>query len=337
MEQNKKRLISGITSTGKLTLANYIGAIKNMVQLQDKYESYIFIADLHALTLPIEPKVLEENRKNIFALYLACGIDLNKTTLFFQSDVMAHGLMNWLVLTSTTIGELSRMTQFKDKSQKIKSPNGMDTIPSGLLMYPTLMVADILLYNADIIPVGIDQKQHVELTRNIAQRLNNKYKLDFKLPEPFIPKVGAKIMSLVDPTKKMSKSDQNEKASIYLLDNPEVAYKKILKAVTDSENKIYVSEDKPGITNLLTIYSALKNISLEESEKLFKDKNYGELKIAVAEVVKEFLIDIQNKYKIYYDQVFKLKDKGAKKASEVANKQLTKLMKGMGLNNESKF
>lgn len=337
MEQNKKRLISGITSTGKLTLANYIGAIKNMVQLQDIYESYIFIADLHALTLPIEPKVLEENRKNIFALYLACGIDLNKTTLFFQSDVMAHGLMNWLVLTSTTIGELSRMTQFKDKSQKIKSPNGMDTIPSGLLMYPTLMVADILLYNADIIPVGIDQKQHVELTRNIAQRLNNKYKLDFKLPEPFIPKVGAKIMSLVDPTKKMSKSDQNEKASIYLLDDPEVAYKKILKAVTDSENKIYVSEDKPGITNLLTIYSALKNISLEESEKLFNDKNYGELKIAVAEVVKEFLIDIQNKYKIYYDQVFKLKDKGAKKASEVANKQLAKLMKGMGLNNESKF
>lgn len=337
MEQNKKRLISGITSTGKLTLANYIGAIKNMVQLQDKYESYIFIADLHALTLPIEPKVLEENRKNIFALYLACGIDLNKTTLFFQSDVMAHGLMNWLVLTSTTIGELSRMTQFKDKSQKIKSPNGMDTIPSGLLMYPTLMVADILLYNADIIPVGIDQKQHVELTRNIAQRLNNKYKLDFKLPEPFIPKVGAKIMSLVEPTKKMSKSDQNEKASIYLLDDPEVAYKKILKAVTDSENKIYISEDKPGITNLLTIYSALKNISLEESEKLFKDKNYGELKIAVAEVVKEFLIDIQNKYKIYYDQVFKLKDKGAKKASEVANKQLKKLMKGMGLNNESKF
>lgn len=337
MEQNKKRLISGITSTGKLTLANYIGAIKNMVQLQDKYESYIFIADLHALTLPIEPKVLEENRKNIFALYLACGIDLNKTTLFFQSDVMAHGLMNWLVLTSTTIGELSRMTQFKDKSQKIKSPNGMDTIPSGLLMYPTLMVADILLYNADIIPVGIDQKQHVELTRNIAQRLNNKYKLDFKLPESFIPKVGAKIMSLVEPTKKMSKSDQNEKASIYLLDDPEVAYKKILKGVTDSENKIYISEDKPGITNLLTIYSALKNISLEESEKLFKDKNYGELKIAVAEVVKEFLIDIQNKYKIYYDQVFKLKDKGAKKASEVANKQLTKLMKGMGLNNESKF
>ncbi|SFW07358.1 tryptophanyl-tRNA synthetase [Chlamydia abortus] len=229
------------------------------------------------------------------------------------------------------------MTQFKDKSQKIKSPNGMDTIPSGLLMYPTLMVADILLYNADIIPVGIDQKQHVELTRNIAQRLNNKYKLDFKLPESFIPKVGAKIMSLVEPTKKMSKSDQNEKASIYLLDDPEVAYKKILKGVTDSENKIYISEDKPGITNLLTIYSALKNISLEESEKLFKDKNYGELKIAVAEVVKEFLIDIQNKYKIYYDQVFKLKDKGAKKASEVANKQLTKLMKGMGLNNESKF
>ena len=208
---NKKTLLSGITATGKLTLGNYIGAIK----LQDEYNCFVFIADLHALTLPIDPKILEQNRHNIYALYLACGLDPNKTTIFFQSDVMEHGLMNWLIINNTTIGELSRMTQFKDKSQKVKSANGMDTIPTGLLMYPTLMVADIMLYDADLVPVGIDQKQHVELTRNITQRINNKYKLDFKIPEPYIPNVGNKIMSLTDPTKKMSKSDTNEKSSIY--------------------------------------------------------------------------------------------------------------------------
>ncbi|WP_334199164.1 tryptophan--tRNA ligase [Mycoplasma struthionis] len=202
MTDKKQIMISGITATGKLTLANYIGAIKNMVKLQEKYENYVFIADLHAWTLPIEPKELEKNRRDIFALFMACGIDINKTTLFFQSDVIEHGLMNWLILTNTTIGELSRMTQFKDKSSKIKTANGMNTIPTGLLMYPTLMVADILLYNADIIPVGIDQKQHVELTRNLAIRLNNKFKTKFTIPEPYIPEVGAKIMSLVEPTKK---------------------------------------------------------------------------------------------------------------------------------------
>ena len=286
MLNRKKVLLSGITATGKLTIANYIGAIKNMVNLQEKYDSYIFIADLHALTLPIEPEQLNKNKNDLFALYLACGINPNKSTLFFQSDVLEHGMMEWLITVNTTIGELSRMTQFKDKSTKIKSPNGMDTIPTGLLMYPTLMVGDILLYNADLIPVGIDQKQHVELTRNIVQRLNNKYKTTFNEPNPYIPNVGAKIMSLVEPTKKMSKSDKNDKASIYLLDDPEVAYKKIMKAITDSENKIYISNEKPGILNLLTIYSALNDLTLEESENKFKNKNYGELKISVAESVK---------------------------------------------------
>lgn len=331
MLNRKKVLLSGITATGKLTIANYIGAIKNMVNLQEKYDSYIFIADLHALTLPIEPEQLNKNKNDLFALYLACGINPNKSTLFFQSDVLEHGMMEWLITVNTTIGELSRMTQFKDKSTKIKSPNGMDTIPTGLLMYPTLMVGDILLYNADLIPVGIDQKQHVELTRNIVQRLNNKYKTSFNEPNPYIPNVGAKIMSLVEPTKKMSKSDKNDKASIYLLDDPEVAYKKIMKAVTDSENKIYISNEKPGILNLLTIYSALNDLTLEESEKKFKNKNYGELKISVAESVKSLLINIQSKYKDMLLRINELSKIGAEKATKIAKENLEKLMKGMGL------
>lgn len=331
MLNRKKVLLSGITATGKLTIANYIGAIKNMVNLQEKYDSYIFIADLHALTLPIEPEQLNKNKNDLFALYLACGINPDKSTLFFQSDVLEHGMMEWLITVNTTIGELSRMTQFKDKSTKIKSPNGMDTIPTGLLMYPTLMVGDILLYNADLIPVGIDQKQHVELTRNIVQRLNNKYKTSFNEPNPYIPNVGAKIMSLVDPTKKMSKSDKNDKASIYLLDDPEVAYKKIMKAVTDSENKIYISNEKPGILNLLTIYSALNDLTLEESENKFKNKNYGELKISVAESVKSLLINIQSKYKDMLLRINELSKIGAEKATKIAKENLEKLMKGMGL------
>ena len=331
MLNKKKVLLSGITATGKLTIANYIGAIKNMVNLQEKYDSYIFIADLHALTLPIDPEQLNKNKNDLFALYLACGINPDKSTLFFQSDVLEHGMMEWLITVNTTIGELSRMTQFKDKSTKIKSPNGMDTIPTGLLMYPTLMVGDILLYNADLIPVGIDQKQHVELTRNIVQRLNNKYKTSFNEPNPYIPNVGAKIMSLVEPTKKMSKSDKNDKASIYLLDDPEVAYKKIMKAVTDSENKIYISNEKPGILNLLTIYSALNDLTLEESENKFKNKNYGELKISVAESVKSLLINIQSKYKDMLLRINELSKIGAEKATKIAKENLEKLMKGMGL------
>lgn len=331
MLNRKKVLLSGITATGKLTIANYIGAIKNMVNLQEEYDSYIFIADLHALTLPIEPEQLNKNKNDLFALYLACGINPDKSTLFFQSDVLEHGMMEWLITVNTTIGELSRMTQFKDKSTKIKSPNGMDTIPTGLLMYPTLMVGDILLYNADLIPVGIDQKQHVELTRNIVQRLNNKYKTSFNEPNPYIPNVGAKIMSLVEPIKKMSKSDKNDKASIYLLDDPEVAYKKIMKAVTDSENKIYISNEKPGILNLLTIYSALNDLTLEESENKFKNKNYGELKISVAESVKSLLMNIQSKYKDMLLRINELSKIGAEKATKIAKENLEKLMRGMGL------
>ncbi|PYF43111.1 tryptophan--tRNA ligase [Metamycoplasma alkalescens] len=332
----KKRVLSGITATGNLTIANYIGAIKNLVKFQEEYESYIFIADLHALTLPIEPNELKKNKKEIYGLFLACGIDPKKSTLFFQSDVIEHGLMNWLVLTNTTIGELSRMTQFKDKSTKIKTANGMETIPTGLLMYPTLMAGDILLYDPDLVPVGVDQKQHVELTRNLAQRLNHKFNLDFKIPQPYIPQIGAKIMSLIDPTKKMSKSDSNKKAAIYLLDDPDEAYKKIIKAVTDSEGKIYLSDDKPGIKNLLSIYASLVDISLEETEKKFHDKNYGELKQEVGLVVKNFLIEIQKKYHTALNSIDEFAKIGANQAKKIASKNLEKLMKGLGLKNESK-
>ena len=288
-----EKIVSGITATGKLTLGNYIGSIKNMIKLQNDYEQYIFVADLHALTTYIDPKELIENKKNIFALYLACGLDLQKTTLFFQSDVPAHSELNWIITTITNMGELSRMTQFKDKSQNIvKQDNKTEIIPTGLFVYPALMIADIILYNPKAVPVGIDQKQHLELCQKIVKRMNTKYHLNFNEPKPIIPKIGNKIKSLVNPEQKMSKSDKNANASIYLLDDPEVAYKKIQRAVTDSENKIYISENKPGVLNLLTIFASLKDISIEEAEKHFSNKTYKDLKEEVGEVVKQFLIKI---------------------------------------------
>ena len=289
-----EKIVSGITATGKLTLGNYIGSIKNMIKLQNDYEQYIFVADLHALTTYIDPKELMENKKNIFALYLACGLDPQKTTLFFQSDVPAHSELNWIITTITNMGELSRMTQFKDKSQNIvKQDNKTEIIPTGLFVYPALMIADIILYNPKAVPVGIDQKQHLELCQKIVKRMNTKYHLNFNEPKPIIPKIGNKIKSLVNPEQKMSKSDKNANASIYLLDDPEVAYKKIQRAVTDSENKIYISDDKPGVLNLLTIFASLKDISIEEAEKHFSNKTYKDLKEEVGEVVKQILIEIQ--------------------------------------------
>ena len=288
-----EKIVSGITATGKLTLGNYIGSIKNMIKLQNDYEQYIFVADLHALTTYIDPKELIENKKNIFALYLACGLDPQKTTLFFQSDVPAHSELNWIITTITNMGELSRMTQFKDKSQNIvKQDNKTEIIPTGLFVYPALMIVDIILYNPKAVLVGIDQKQHLELCQKIVKRMNTKYHLNFNEPKPIIPKIGNKIKSLVNPEQKMSKSDKNANASIYLLDDPEVAYKKIQRAVTDSENKIYISEDKPGVLNLLTIFASLKDISIEEAEKHFSNKTYKDLKEEVGEVVKQFLIKI---------------------------------------------
>ena len=326
----KKRLLSGITATGKLTLGNYIGAIKNFVKLQDEYELFIFVADLHALTVDIEPKVLTQNKKDILALYIAAGLDPEKVTLFYQSDVMEHGQMAWIMETQTTIGELSRMTQYKDKS-KVRETNGTKKTNTGLLTYPALMAGDILLYQPEIVPTGKDQKQHIELTRNIATRFNNKYGETFTIPKPFIPKLGSKIMSLTDPNKKMSKSSDMVKSYISLLDDPELAYNKIQKAVTDSEGKVYSSEDKPGVTNLLVIYASLKNITIGEAENEFKDSNYGEFKMVVGSVVKEFLINLQRRYHDALSKIDVVSANGAKKASIVANKTLKDVTKKIGL------
>lgn len=327
----KKRLVSGITATGNLTIGNYIGAIRNFVKLQNEYDMFIFVADMHALTIDIEPETLRDNKKKIMALYLAAGLDPEKVTLFYQSDVKAHGQMNWLMENQTTLGELERMTQFKDKSSKQKEANGTIKIKTGLLTYPALMAGDILLYNPDIVPVGQDQKQHLELTRNIAERFNRKHGDTFIVPSPYIPKVGAKIMSLNDPTKKMSKSDANQKSFISLLDDPEKAFTKIKKAVTDSEGKVYISEEKHGVVNLLTIYASLKDISLEEAEQHFKDSNYGELKIEVGTEVKTFLEDLQSKYNEALKIVDEVAKAGAEKAKVVADKQLSEVEKKLGL------
>lgn len=327
-------MISGITSTGKITLGNYLGAIKNFVSLQDEYEMFIFIANLHGITMPIEKLELKENIKNLAALYFACGLDPEKSHVFLQSDVKEHAELGWILTCNTTIGELSRMTQYKDKATKAKSANGTDFVPSGLLMYPCLMAADILLYDADFVPVGIDQKQHIELTRNIADRMNNKYGEMFKVPDIYTPKVGAKIMNLQDPTSKMSKSDETGKGVIFLLDEENVIRKKIKSAVTDSDNSIkYDIENKPGVSNLMTIYSSITKKTMEQIEKEFKDKNYGEFKDTVAESVVSLIIPIQKKYKRYLnsDDVVEFLEKGKKTVSILAEQKLKKVTKKIGL------
>ncbi|OAB48664.1 tryptophan--tRNA ligase [Mycoplasmopsis gallinarum] len=330
----KQRLISGIKPTGDLTLGNYIGALKNFVKLQEKYEGYYFVADLHALTTgKVDPNELYKARNEIVAMYLACGLDPEKSTIFFQSDLAEHSIAQWLMTSEVSIGELSRMTQFKDKSQKaIKQDNGTEKIPVGLLMYPVLMAADILIYNADVVPIGEDQTQHLELTRTIGERLNAHYQMDFKIPKGIVPPVGARIKSLTDPTAKMSKSDKSSKATIYLHDDPEVAYKKIMKAVTDSENKVYISNDKPGVLNLLHIYASLAEISLEEAETKFSNSNYAEFKQAVAEIVKNELIKIQKNYEEAKLLVDKVTKKGAEKAHSICAPIVQKLKKHMGFN-----
>lgn len=326
----KKRMVSGITATGSLTIGNYIGAIKNFIKHQDNYEMFIFVADLHALTTSIKPEDLDRNRKEIFAIYLACGLDQNKATIFFQSDIVAHATLNWITTTNTYMGELTRMTQFKDKSSKTKQENGTENIPTGLFVYPTLMAADILLYNPEFVPVGIDQKQHLELTRTLANRLNKKYNLDLNEPKGLFSEVGSKIMSLKNPELKMSKSDIDKNASIFLLDDPQVAFNKIQKAVTDSENKVYYSDDKPGIKNLLIIYASLKEISLKETEAIFIDYNYKEFKEAVGNVVKDFLTNIQNNYKKSLINLPTISKESSVRANNIANKNIAKIMNNVG-------
>lgn len=330
MEQQRKRMLSGIKPTGKLTLGNYIGAIKQFISYQDEYELLVFIADLHALTLPIDPKELRENTKNLISIYLACGLDPEKVILFKQSDVHEHAELGYIMTCNSNMGELSRMTQYKDKTAKISNK---ESIPTGIFIYPALMAADILLYDPDYVPVGIDQKQHVELTRDLALKFNSHYSETFKLPEPVIAKTGAKIASLSNPTKKMSKSE-SDKGTIYLLDDVNISRKKIMSAVTDSDSIVkYDLENKPGISNLLTIASSLTKKSIEEIENEFVGKGYGEFKKYVADIVVDELSLLQQKVKEIQESgiIDKVLAAGAEKASYLARKKLNKVYTKIGL------
>ena len=327
---NMKRSLSGIKPTGNLTLGNYIGALRNFKKVQDEYESFVFIADLHALTLPIDPQFLKNNTKDIVAFYLAAGLDTSKTTIFLQSDVSAHSELNSILINYLYMGELSRMTQFKDKSAKMNH----EAIGVGLFAYPVLMCADILLYNPDIVPVGEDQRQHVELCRDLVHRFNTRYNKEvFIMPKAITPKVGARIMSLSDPTKKMSKSDP--KGDIFLKDEPNIIRKKIMSAITDTGSDIYYDPiNKPGISNLLQIYAALSDITIEEAQAKFKDiHQYGEFKKIVADKVLEELVPFQERYKTFLNNktINEVLNTGKEKARYVANKTLTKVKKTVGL------
>ncbi|MBQ1566987.1 MAG: tryptophan--tRNA ligase [Erysipelotrichaceae bacterium] len=324
-----KRMLSGIKPTGQLTLGNYIGALRNFVKYQDDYEMIVFIANLHCITEYQDPEDLRKNLTDAVALYLACGLDPEKATIFLQTDVKAHAELGYIMACNTYLGELNRMTQFKDRMAK-----GEKNMTAGLYSYPCLMAADILLYDANYVPVGEDQKQHVELTRDIAQRFNNKYGETFIVPEPLIAKVGARIMSLSDPSKKMSKSEETNKGCIYLLDDPKTARKKIMSAVTDSIGIIQLDkENQPGLYNLIEIASSLSGCSMEDIVQQFKDQGYGKLKGYVADIVCETLEKIQTKYNeiIESKQLEKVLNEGAKKASKMADAKLEEVKAKIGL------
>ncbi|MGE7714883.1 tryptophan--tRNA ligase [Priestia megaterium] len=323
-----KTIFSGIQPSGTITLGNYIGAMKQFVELQHDYNCHFCIVDQHAITTPQDRLALRKNIRSLAALYVAVGIDPAKSTLFIQSEVPAHTEAGWMLQCVAYIGELERMTQFKDKSA------GKEAVSAGLLTYPPLMAADILLYNTDLVPVGEDQKQHLELTRDLAERFNKKYNDIFTIPEVRIPKVGARVMSLQDPTKKMSKSDPNQKAFITLLDDAKTIEKKIKSAVTDSEGIVrYNKENKPGISNLLSIYSILANKSIEDIEAMYEGKGYGDFKADTAKVVAEALAPIQKRYYELVDssELDDILDQGADKANATANKMLRKMRNAMGI------
>lgn len=323
-----KKLLTGLQPSGELTLGSLIGGISGSIKNQDLYDSYIFVPDMHAITVEQDPKLLRERIKKNVALYIAAGLDPKKNTFYIQSENLYHANLSWILECTTYIGEASRMTQFKEKS------NNKQNVSVGLFTYPILMASDILLYDADVVPTGIDQKQHVELARNLAERFNKKYGETFKIPEPLIPKIGAKIKDLQDPTKKMSKSSTNQKGIIYLLDDETTIRKKIMSAVTDSEGKVYFDEDKkPGVSNLLTIYSYFKNISIKETEEHFKDYNYGNLKKEVADILVENLTIIQNKYNeiINSKELDKILDEGARITNEYAKKKYEEIKNKIGL------
>lgn len=323
-----KRILTGLKPSGELTLGSLIGCINQMVKLQDEYDSFMFVPDMHAITVKQDPKMLRERiRKNV-ALYLACGVDPDKNTIYLQSENLYHANLSWVLECTTYMGEASRMTQYKDKSSK------GENVTVGLFTYPILMAADILLYDADYVPVGIDQKQHVELARDIALRFNKTYGDTFKMPEPMMSEVGVKIMDLQESTKKMSKSDETYKGVILLLDDEKTIRKKIMSAVTDSDNKIYYDKDnKPGVSNLLTIYSSLKNISIEEAEDYFKDYNYGNFKKEVADLVVIVLSNIQTKYNeiINGTMLDDILDKGREKTCEIAKEKTLDVFRKVGL------
>jgi tryptophanyl-tRNA synthetase len=326
--EQKKVIFSGIQPSGELTLGNYIGALKNWVKLQDEYDCYYCIVDMHAITVRQEPKDLRRRTLEVLAIYIAAGIDPDKNTIFIQSHVPAHAEAGWLLNCNTYMGELSRMTQFKDKSQKYGN-----NIIAGLFNYPVLMAGDILLYQTDLVPVGVDQKQHLELARDIAERFNHAYSPTFKVPEPYIPKEGAKIMDLQEPTKKMSKSSENPNSYIFIMDPPEVIRKKISRAVTDSLGIVKYSDDQPGVKNLMTILSIFTGKSIEEIEKEYEGQGYAQFKKDVAEAIVEELEPIQKKVKEltdnkeYLESIYK---KGAEKANYVATKTLRKMQKKIG-------
>ncbi len=324
----KKRILSGIQSSGLLTLGNYIGALRNWGTLQDDYDCFYCVADLHSITVRQDPAQFRKRAMEIFTIYLASGIDPEKSTLFFQSHVSAHAELNWILNCYTYMGELQRMTQFKDKSAK-----HADNINSGLFTYPVLMAADILLYQADLVPVGHDQLQHLEITRDIANRFNNIYGEVFTMPEPYIGKVGARIMSLAEPTSKMSKSDPNPNGYIAILDDRDTIIRKFKKAVTDSDGEIAYKEGKDGINNLLSIYSAITNKTIDEAVLEFQGKGYGEFKLAVAETVADTLAPLQDRFnKLSQDKAYlkSVYEKGAEKAAYTAYKTLRKVYKKVG-------
>ncbi len=328
-----KTIFSGIQPSGTITLGNYIGAMKQFVELQDEYNCYFCIVDQHAITVPQDRLTLRNNIRSLAALYLAVGINPEKATLFIQSEVPAHAQAGWMMQCIAYIGELERMTQFKDKSV------GKEAVASALLTYPPLMAADILLYNADLVPVGEDQKQHLELTRDLAERFNKKYNEIFTIPDVRLPKVGARVMSLQEPNKKMSKSDSNKKATITLLDEPKQIEKKIKSAVTDSEGIVkYDKENKAGISNLLSIYSILSKRSIADIEQQYEGKGYGDFKADLAEVVIREIEPIQRKYHELMEspELDRILDQGAEKANIVAGKMVKKMENAMGLGRKRK-
>jgi len=327
--QRKKRIFSAIQPSGEMTIGNYLGAIKNWVAMQDEFECIFATANMHTITVRQDPKIFKQNTEQLYAMLLACGVDREKCLFFHQSLVSAHAELAWVVNTFTQFGELSRMTQFKDKSAR-----HADNVNAGLFTYPALMAADILLYQADLVPIGADQKQHLELTRNVAERFNGIYGKTFVIPEPYIPKTGARVMSLADPTKKMSKSDENKKSFILLTDEPSTIIKKFRSAVTDSEACVCRGENKAGINNLMDIYSAVTGKTDEQITAEFEGKGYGDFKTAVGEAVAEMLAPIQQRYKEYLGEKKYLETcarEDAEKAAAIAERTMQKVYKKIGM------